>query len=321
MSTGASLSAAALAMLLASPSDESAAQQANTTEARGAILVQVTDTSINPLAAMLILPTLGLGAQLAEDGTVLVVNVPDGLYVISVQHQGYRSESEVLRVAGDTVQVEVALLPDQMPRTTPARAGAAIAPARLRSFIAWSSHVNPGTFVARSEIERRNARSMRSFLRRDPDIRVERAVDGTTILRSAMATGPQCADGMLVYVDGLAVRPADAPTRNLSTVRYWQASRQAQGTRPLDVGRRTGTGSVGLRWVAVTNGGLVQIAHEPASEAAEFAMRSLRVTDIDLIDMSSVVAIEIYSTPGSAPPELQEPGADCGVVSIWTMRV
>ncbi len=47
MSTGASLSAVALAMLLASPSDESAAQQANTTEARGAILVQVTDTSIS----------------------------------------------------------------------------------------------------------------------------------------------------------------------------------------------------------------------------------------------------------------------------------
>jgi hypothetical protein len=281
MSTLACLIVAAMPALLASPAVGTAAQHAGSVGGHGAIRVQVTDTSINPLPAAITLAALGLGVQLGEDGTALVVDVPDGLYVVRAQHHGYRPESKVLRVTGDTVQIEIALLPEDDRRTAETTLGGRdIARARLRAFIAWSAQLHPGTFVARTEIERRNPRSMSSLLRGTRDIHVARRRDGRTVVHSAKATGPQCANGMLVYVDGVASSPADEPMPNVATARYWRA-RQPTG-------------------------------------AAALAMRSPRAIDINRIDMSSVVAIEVYSAPGSAPPEFQEPGADCGVLSIWT---
>jgi hypothetical protein len=304
----------ALGVLFLFPSAESTAQLASSA-ARGAILVQVTDTSINPLPADVTLPRLGLGVRLSEDGTALVVNVPDGLYIVQARHRGHIPESQLLRVSGDTARVELVLSPaDQHSQKVDARAGGAIARARLRSFMAWSMTLQPGKFVARSESQR--ARTMSSLLRGLNDIRVER-VRGRTTVHAAQARGPHCADGMLIFLDGNALRPSDVPRPAKASVRYWSAAYSAQTPPQLTAGGARTNGSEVIKSVAVSGGGLVHVALDPAGVAL-IATQAPRVTDIDRIDMSSVVAIEIYLTADAAPPEFQERGAQCGVLSIWT---
>jgi hypothetical protein len=75
---------------------------------------------------------------------------------------------------------------------------------------------------------------------------------------------------------------------------------------------------VTLRWVGPSGRDLVRVARDPTSASPTVALRGSRVTDIDQVKVSSVVAVEVYSSPGAAPPEFQVPGGECGVVLIWT---
>ena len=58
----------------------------------GAILVQVLDTAINPLAGQIVFPTLKYSVPAPEEGGLLFLNVPDGLYLIQARHIGHRPE-------------------------------------------------------------------------------------------------------------------------------------------------------------------------------------------------------------------------------------
>jgi hypothetical protein len=73
----------------------------------GAILVQATDTSINPLAVEIVLPAFGLGVRLSDEGVALFLNVPDGVYLMQARHLGYRPEWRVIRITGDTARIDV----------------------------------------------------------------------------------------------------------------------------------------------------------------------------------------------------------------------
>src|SRR5688500_18941386 len=70
---------------------------------RGAIYFQVIDTSVNPLAgAEIVLPHLGLAMQLAEEGSLLLIDVPNGMYLVQARHLGYKTEWQLVRVTSDT---------------------------------------------------------------------------------------------------------------------------------------------------------------------------------------------------------------------------
>jgi hypothetical protein len=214
----------------------------------------VTDTCLNPLPAEVALPVLGFGVRLSEDGTAVLLDVPNGLYLVEVRHAGHASDSRLVRVAGDTARADFALTPIAAERgPAGARGGGDIARARLHYFIQRSATaMSPGTFITRHQIERR-------------------ALCSATSGASASSVPP--ADG------GSCARP-----------KHQRAD-------------------------------LVRVAHNAVRAGETTAVRGAGVTDIDRVKVSSVAALEIYASRGSAPPEVQLPGAECGVVLIWTAGV
>ncbi|MFN2566015.1 MAG: carboxypeptidase-like regulatory domain-containing protein [Gemmatimonadaceae bacterium] len=310
----------AIAIVLVVPSAQSAAltHPAYAADQRGAILVQVTDTSINPLPAEVVLPALGLGVRLSVDGTVLVANVPDGRYLVQVRHEGYASDSHLLRVTGDTVRIDFVLSPaaDERGRRGAPDAGS-LARARLRYFIGRRTTMSPGTFLTRTAIELRGARTVSALLRDVPGVRVERVAKGRTILRSTEASGPGCVDGMFVFLDGAEMTPSDGSSSD-AVPEHSRAEHPLQSPRRPAAGGPEGTTLPALRWIGPSAGNLVQVADDHTNGSGTMAVRGRRTTDIDRVKVSSLVAVEVYSSPGSAPPEFQTPGVECGIVLIWT---
>src|SRR3712207_1069231 len=111
---------------------------------RGAIFAQAVDTSINPLAAEIVLPAFELAARVNDDGAVLFVNVPDGLYLMQARHLGHRPEWRFVRVIGDTARVEFILAPADI-RDGVARGG--LAESRLREFLRRTGTIPLGSFL------------------------------------------------------------------------------------------------------------------------------------------------------------------------------
>lgn len=308
----------AIAMLLVVPLVRSGAQPPSTHAAGppGVIVVQVTDTCLNPLPAEVALPALGFGVRLSEDGTAVLVDVPNGLYLVEVRHAGHASDSRLVRVAGDTARADFALTPIAAERgPAGAPGGGDIARARLHYFIQRSATaMSPGTFITRHQIERRAPRTVSALLGDVRGVRIERAARGRRIVRSTEASEPGCAGGMLVLVDGAPIAPIDDTSPSASAEQNSRAG-QAPGRLAADGG---GTRSPTLRWVGPSGADLVRVAHNAVRAGETTAVRGAGVTDIDRVKVSSVAALEIYASRGSAPPEVQLPGAECGVVLIWT---
>jgi hypothetical protein len=149
-----------------------------------------------------------------------------------------------------------------------------------------------GTFLTRNEIERRGTRTVSALLRGIQDVRVERSARGRTIVRSTEASGPGCPNGMLGFLDGTEMTPL--------------------------AGSDEGTRLPALSWIGPSTDNLVRLTHDRTNGSRATAVRSPRMTDIDRVKVSSVLAVEVYAWPNSAPPEFQMPGAECGLVVIWT---
>ena len=99
----------AMVVALVTPSDAADAQGKHR---RGAIYFQVIDTSVNPLVgAEILLPHLGLAVQLAHEGSLLLVDVPNGMYLVQARHLGYKAEGRLVRVTGDTARAHFMLMP------------------------------------------------------------------------------------------------------------------------------------------------------------------------------------------------------------------
>jgi hypothetical protein len=286
----------------------------------GAILVHVTDTSINPLAAELVLSALGLGVRLSDDGSVLIENVPDGVYLIQVQHEGYASDSRLAHVAGDTALVDVALPPLAAAGGRPGAAHAGgIVRARMLYFVSRGATLAASSFITRAEVERRRARTMGDLLRAVLDVKVDRGARGRMIARSTGASRLDCADGMLVFLDGVAMNEPVGPGPDPAPPdeRHPRAGRSRPASWRLTGGGQE-NGLRALRWVGPSGGDLVRVALDPGRVPATTTAVRPGAADMGRVRMSSVLAVEVYAASGDVPPEFQMPGAECGVVLIWT---
>ena len=279
---------------------------------RGAFLVHAVDTSINPLHAEIVMPAFEVSARGDDDGAVLFVNVPDGLYLLHARHLGHRPEWRFVRVTGDTVRVELVLVPADIRRGT---GRGTLAESRLREFLRRTTAIPLGTFLTRGEIQRRRARSLVALLAQVTDVTIDRSPNGPPVVRSDRAAGARCASGMLVLVD--AVIPAGVgQAEGLTPAHGPQEPRLMQGLRAER--RVTGHAS---RWNAVRprfETGSPEVAGEPAGEPRATSARRA-ASPIERIPITRIAAVEVYPTLPGVPPEFQLVGAECGVVLVWTL--
>jgi hypothetical protein len=304
---GSMLALALAAAPFALPAAKSPAQGAIPRVAHsGAIIVQTVDTSINPVAAEIVIPAFGLGVRLSEEGAAILLNIPDGLYLLQARRLGYRPEWRLARVRGDTARLEFILAP-----ATDGTSG--LAEARLRDFLRRSNEMQLGTFVTRAEIERGRARNLASVLSRLPGITVDRNGPGLTVVRSRRAT-PECHAGMLLFVDGM--RPT-APRLTSDIAATPVTDRSPRGSRPERTFR-----AVRARDASRWSGGpsARQVAGVDPIMPLGPTSGAGAASPLDWIPLSLVGAVEIYPTIVDVPVEFRVPGADCGVVLVWTTR-
>jgi hypothetical protein len=276
----------------------------------GAILVQATDTSINPLAAEIVLPAFGLGVRLSDEGVALLLNIPDGMYLIQARQLGYRPEWRVVRITGDTARIDFVLPPAEG-----AHPGGGLAASRLRDFLRRSGSIQMASFITRAEIEHRRPRNLVALLGRIPEITIDRAGPAPTIVRSNHATRPGCASGMLLFVDGMLPSPPPmaAGLTELSGDR--PSSRRRRSQRAMVGGP---TGGDPSRWsTAATARELAGV--EPVVPNGPTSTRR-GASPLDWVPVSLVAGVEIYPTVADVPPEFRIGGAECGVVLVWTIR-
>jgi len=279
----------------------------------GAILVQTMDTSINPLAAEIVLPAFGLGVRLSDEGIALLMNIPDGAYLIQARHLGHRPEWRFVRITGDTARVEFILAPAD-PET--GGRGLGLAESRMRDFLLRTGSIQHASFITRAEIDRRNPRNLAALLSRIPEITIDRAGRGRTLARSERAARPGCASGMLLFVDGMfprsppmAVGVGDAPAER----RLRRVLRPERGMRGATA---SGLGDAS-RWGAASSreldGGDALLPGAPTGTSHDSS-------PLDWVPISLVAAVEIYPIADDVPSEFQVAGAECGVILVWTVR-
>jgi hypothetical protein len=303
-----------LALAIASTALPAALLLGQTPSARivhpGAILVQAMDTSINPLAAEIVLPAFGLGVRLSDEGAVILRNIPDGMYLIQARQLGYRPEWRVVRITGDTARIDFVL-----PPADAAHQGGGLAASRLRDFMRRSGSIQMASFITLAEIERRRPRNLVALLGRVPEITIDRAGLAPSIVRSNRATQPECASGMLVFVDGMLPSPPEIAVGLTEPSGGRPSSRRLRSQRVM-VGRATAGDA--SRWSTAATARELAGVSPVAPNGPTSARRG--ASPLDWVPVSLVAGVEIYPTVDDVPPEFRIGGAECGVVLVWTIR-
>lgn len=291
--------------------DGLAGQTPNAPLARpGAILIQAVDTSINPLAAEIVLPAFGIGVRLSDEGAVLLMNIPDGTYLVQARHLGHRPEWRVIRITGDTARLDFVLAPADLSH---ANYGYALADSRLRDFLRRTPEIQQASFITRAEIDRRRPRNLAALLDRLADLTVDGSRSGPTVVRSNRSIAPQCRSGMLVFVDGMLPAPPAATVAEDRGV-------EQRSKLGMPVERAT---------FAIA--GPADAPRQPIASARELPGAGSRVSSaptssrslaspIDWVPIALVAGVEVYPSPPDIPDEFRVAGAECGAVLVWTIR-
>lgn len=288
----------------------------------GAIYFQVIDTSVNPLAgAEIVLPHLGLAMRLAEEGSLLLVDVPDGMYLVQARQVGYKTEWQIVRVTGDTARAHFMLMPGSHALDTVAViADAAPLETRLREFLRRSTSSPSGYFLTREDVERRRPADVGGLLQTVSGVVVQRALPGPTLVRSRRSGDSRCTGGMLVFVDGMLVNSPGAiggsrqraPRDDSLGLRRARPGGTAAGGTLGGGGRSGGRGGIGRVGSSV-------LGAEPTLNVdASGTVNTSSLFDVNQVPLSTVAGVEVYPTLAGVPPEFRVAGAECGVVLIWT---
>jgi hypothetical protein len=306
-----------LPLAVLTPTGDAGAQ----TRHRGAIYLQVIDTSVNPLAgAEVVLPHLGLAMRLAEEGSLLLVDVPNGMYLVQARHVGYKTEWQIVRVSGDTVRAHFMLMPAAHALDTIAVVvDAAPLEARLREFLRRSTSSPSGYFLTREDVERRRPADFGALLQTVSGVVVQRAVPGPTLVRSRRAGERRCTAGMLVFLDGVLVSSPGAigGSRQRTPAEASLALRRPRAGGTTLGGMLSGGGRAGRRGSGAAAGQPFGADPIPSIDATATVSTS-SLFDVNQIALSTVAGVEVYPTLAGIPPEFRLPGAECGVVLIWT---
>ena len=299
------------------PSSDAGAQA----KPRGAIYFQVIDTSVNPLGgAEVVLPHLGLAIQVPDEGSLILVDVPNGFYLVQARHLGYRTDWQVVRVTGDTARAHFILMPAAHALdTVSVIADAAPLETRLREFLRRSNASPTGYFITREDLERRRPADFGALLQTVSGVTVQRAVTGPTLVRSRRSADSRCAGGMLVFVDGLLVNSSAAVGGGRARVPREDSLALRRPRAAGTTGGITGPGSGGRAGRRGTGAAAVQVpslAPIPTFDPASTNTASL--FDVNQVMLSTVAGVEVYPTLAGVPPEFRVPGAECGVVLVWT---
>jgi hypothetical protein len=161
---------------------------------------------------------------------------------------------------------------------------------------------------------------MSALLSRVRDVRVHRSPSGWIALRSTEAPEPGCPTGMLIFVDAVQLSAPGGPAGSAPAVAGGEtAPDRAQRTGRLATARGAAQGAPrqAFRWVGPTARDLVPVVTGP-SDVPGNAGGEPGHANVDRVRMSSVVAVEVYPAVAGVPPEFLLPGAECGVVLIWT---
>jgi hypothetical protein len=276
----------------------------------GAMLVQTTDTAINPLAADIVLPAFALRVRLSEEGTALLLSIPDGLYLVQARHLGHRPEWRVVRITGDTVRVDFVLAPADLENGS---VGAGLADARLRDFLRRAGAIQLGSFITRGDIERHRPRNLVSLLKRVPHVTIDRGGPGPAVVRSVRPPASACPSGMLLFVDGMLPNPPRTVGLGESA-----ADRRSLRGRLTDRSMRDGASvAEGARWST----GAAPRHPGDAGWGAGGGGRTRRTTSaLDWVPISLVAGVEVYPSEVDVPVEFRVAGAECGAVLVWTVR-
>ena len=288
---------------------------------RGAIYFQVIDTSVNPLAgAEVVLPHLGLAVRLADEGSLLLLDVPNGVYLVQARHLGFKTEWKVVRVVDDTARAHFMLMPSATALdTVSVVADAAPLETRLRAFLRRSTTSPSGYFLTREDVERRRPADLGALLQSVNGVVVQRVMAGPALLRSRRATDGRCASGMLLFVDGMLVNApgfAAGSRQHLTREDSLAVRRPRAGVAGAGGtlgggsarGSRRGLGSVGSQILGA--GAMPAVDASSHHTSAPF--------DVSQVPLSTVAGVEVYPTLAGVPPEFRVAGAECGVVLIWT---
>lgn len=287
---------------------------------RGAIFFQVIDTSVNPLVgAEIVLPHLGLAVQLADEGSLLLVDVPNGMYLVQARHLGYQSEWQLVRVTSDTARAHFMLMPAPHALDTVAViADGASLEGRLRDFLRRSTSSPSGYFLTREDVERRRPADVGALLQTVSGVVVQRAMPGPTFIRSRRSSGNACSSGMLVFVDGLLLNPPSLAGRQRLSRDDSLALRRPRPSGNTSGGALSTAGRAGARRGAGSGVGAQVVGADPLPSIDANAAQAIAHFDVNQVPLSTVAGIEVYPSIFGVPPEFRVPGAECGVVLIWT---
>jgi hypothetical protein len=276
---------------------------------RGAILVQTMDTAINPLAADIALPAFGLALRLSDEGAVLLMNIPDGTYLIQARHLGHRPDWRFVRIDGDTAQADFILPPADVAK---GGSGLGLAESRLRDFLRRSAAIQQASFITRAEIDRRRPRNLVALLARMSELTVDRGGSGAAVLRSKGANRSGCASGRLIFVDGMLPNPLPAAAGFTETAADRRSPRGLRTERAM-LGAGT-LGSDAAQWSTAAP------TRAPADVPSGRTSGRRIASPLDWIPISLVAGVEVYPSGDDVPLEFQVAGAECGAVLVWTVR-
>ncbi len=288
---------------------------------RGAIYFQVIDTSVNPLAgAEIVLPHLGLAMQLAEEASLLLVDVPNGMYLVQARHLGYKTEWRLVRVTGDTARAHFMLMPAaHMLDTVDVVTDATPLEGRLHEFLRRSTSNPSGYFLTRDDVERRRPTDVGALLQTVNGVVVQRAIPGPTFVRSRRAGNARCTAGMLVFVDGLLLNSPGAigGSRQRMPREDSLALRRPRPGGTTSGGTLATGGRAGRRRSSTNIGAQLLGADAIASADGSSAVNTASLFDVNQVPLSTIAGVEVYPSLSGVPPEFRLPGAECGVVLIW----